>query len=809
MADVTAIQRGYLKDPVQFPGFSLDPPKSGRGDVVETLRQGRMYHRARYEGGLKGTEVGMTLFYSDLIAKMWVSGTGTGVPTKAVKGFVPDPDAVIPLGHCPAAGKTPEERGRLWFGQNQSGFLFDDKRMEIGARATRLFMRTSAADGGEVESSYGFGRGLRWWDAHFQEIADYDPQFARLDQIMRWSAALEWLSTRSDSPRLPGLDDRDVRDDLRFKEWYQRHSELRERGDLTFVPGARETVITGLSKAHEYCGQMIVKGGVSLADTVHHMDEGTWRPGAVPEADRRAGLYDPSSRLDSDGKGKISQVWLDGEGQVVEHLDRQYSTAENGVSVIETTGKRRPSGSFGKLKVWRGKSAKRSLRIERGAKDGFITESVALEGREWGRLEADATGGRVLLRWVRGLLERARLALQSTQDGSAPARGSVLYRYGDSYKVGGHDAPWLSITKDIKAPADDLAFRLGRPRPGGAPEFLLGRLSPRPGEGPSSPRGPPPGSWLEFRGGSSAVIGLPSDRARTMRVETTDGQRSEARVLGDIVWAKAHDPLMGLNSPEPPAALLREFGRVAPVWRDAQQARDGRFRGVSLGEDGTALVGADKTIIAPPGHHFAERVREALGPDLARSRPLIALESGHAVHHGQGEIIPGKQRETMELSEVAGRENVFVSDWMRSVTFRDGALISGWERQDRKVVVKKAELKIDARIESPTVLADSQQQRTSSNQTLTWLRVTGPGGRPSGGYLPTPIPNVQSTSPSPTPSLPPSPPLSPRPNPPSNPPSSPSPPPSPTPPAPRGDVVTVPIWLVCLDESPQDPACAP
>lgn len=792
MADVTAIQRGYLEDPVQVPGFSLDPPKGERADPVRALRQGRMYHQARYEGGLKGTEVGATLFYTDLIAKSWINGTGTGVPDKAVKGFVPDPDAVIPAAHCPAEGEPVSESGRLWFGQNMSGFLFTPDRVEIGARATRLFTRTSAG-GGEIEPSYGFGRGLRWWDRHFQEIADYEPQYARLEQIMRWSGALEWLSTRPGSPGLPRLDDREVRADLRFEDWYERHSELRERGGFTFVGSARrETVITRPSKVHEYCGRRVVRGGVSLADAVHRMGGQDWRPGSVPGPARRAGLYDPSSRLDpATGEGRIRQVWLDEHGAVADRVERRFSTGKNGASVVETAAAGRRSGSFGKLKVWRAPDADRTLRVERTAKGGVITESIALEGREWGRLEAVAASGRVLLRWIRGPLERVRLALQSAQDGGeAPARADVLYRYQDAYKVGGPDAPWLRITEDGAAAGGDLAFRLGRPRPGGAPVFSLGTLV-------AGPRGPP-GGWLEFRAGSPdgpsvAVPGHPPGDARSMRVETADGRKAEIRWDGERVWARAGDPVAGLNGTAPAAALLRDFDRVAGALREAEQAGDGRYRAVRSGADGTALVGADKTIVVPAGHPFGARVREALGRDPARSRPLIGIESGHAVHHGRARIVPGAHWETMDLADLAGHDNVLVSDRMRSLVLHDGALIGTWMKHDRKVSVVEAKLEIDPRVESATVLADAYRQQLGPTQTVTWIRVTGPGGRPAGlGSRLLPPGPAPTPSPTPSPTLTPSVPDVPD-----------------VPDGPGSSIVVVPVLLACLHEDVPDPACAP
>ncbi|MGH3927028.1 MAG: hypothetical protein ACRDTT_29870, partial [Pseudonocardiaceae bacterium] len=105
------------------------------------------YSQARYDGGLTGTEVGMTLFYTDFVTKDWINGVGTGVPTDAVGGFITNPEAVIPWSHCPGPDDPLSEQGRLWFGPNESGFVFDDNRVGIGAQATRLFARSDGEAG--------------------------------------------------------------------------------------------------------------------------------------------------------------------------------------------------------------------------------------------------------------------------------------------------------------------------------------------------------------------------------------------------------------------------------------------------------------------------------------------------------------------------------------------------------------------------------------------------------------------------------------------------------------------------------------
>lgn len=61
------------------------------------VRDRPAYSQARYDGRLEGTKVGMTLFYTDYVAKSWAhSGVGTGVPANAVAGFIPNSNAVSP-----------------------------------------------------------------------------------------------------------------------------------------------------------------------------------------------------------------------------------------------------------------------------------------------------------------------------------------------------------------------------------------------------------------------------------------------------------------------------------------------------------------------------------------------------------------------------------------------------------------------------------------------------------------------------------------------------------------------------------------
>ncbi|MDQ3150994.1 MAG: hypothetical protein M3R63_04480 [Actinomycetota bacterium] len=325
-----------------------------------------VYSQARYDGGLAGTEVGMTLFYTDLVAKDWTTGVGGGVPSKAVPGFVPDIRAVTPASICP--GEPRGESGRLWFGQNDTAFTFAPTGVDIGAQATRLFARSDGPGGTEVEPSYSFGRGLRWWDQHYQQIADYEPQYHRLEQLMRWSGALEWLSTEG-SGGLPAPSGSGIDSNLSFADWYAAHDELRERAPLTLVtpPSAKqEAVLPTPSATTPNCNLLRIVGGVSLADGLARgrtLSSDTSGTAALPPGMGRAGPIDPATtRIDpATGSGRIDQVTLDA-GRVTDQLTRELRRGPDATS-IETTGSPRTSIPFGEARL-KGETEPRRLATE-------------------------------------------------------------------------------------------------------------------------------------------------------------------------------------------------------------------------------------------------------------------------------------------------------------------------------------------------------------------------------------------------------------------------------------------------------------
>ena len=269
--------------------------------------------------------------------------------------------------------------------------------------------------------------------------------------------------------------------------------------------------MTEPSKVFEDCGLLGINGGVSLGDVIQR-EGGRSFHADLPGPVRRGGLVDEKSRFDpATGSGQITQVSIDNGGHVIDSLRRTFATTANGHAVVNVVAHGRRVAPFGDLKVWRVETAPRQIKVDFAAGGGQVSQRLEFQGQELGELVArkgiDKDVDTVMIQWRPGLLDRARRALESIQRRlvSHPAAGlpaatdGVLYSYQDPggrvvYKIGGPDAPWLSITNELTPPGDELAFRFGAPNPQtGLADFYLGKLAPRP-ESPLANGGPP--QWI-------------------------------------------------------------------------------------------------------------------------------------------------------------------------------------------------------------------------------------------------------------------------------------------------------------------------
>jgi hypothetical protein len=164
------------------------------GDDLLAPPPGLRFQTARYDGDLHGTEVGMVLFYTDLLNKLWAMNLGLSTP-RTIADFRPETDTPInPVFELQAARHSST---RIGFGPNDGGFnLSLGRRPLVFARnATRLFSAASEALSPREEvapnpSSELFDGG---WNDHYAEVAGHEPECERLNQVIKWSLVVSWL----------------------------------------------------------------------------------------------------------------------------------------------------------------------------------------------------------------------------------------------------------------------------------------------------------------------------------------------------------------------------------------------------------------------------------------------------------------------------------------------------------------------------------------------------------------------------------------------------------------------------------------
>ena len=203
------------------------------GALVEEVTQGRYkFQSARYDGYLQGTEVGMVLFYTDLLAKLWALDYLGKAPADFIEDFKPFTKLAISTVFYQELAELSSTR--LWFGTQDKGFqLADDgKKLLLGRIATRVYAASSnpLTPGVEVEPAADSEAFLGWWNDHYEEVAQYEPEYQRLNEIMKWSLLISWLNEGGKGQFLGFLSGVPVKKNNWFPDWTRQQGELRFSG---------------------------------------------------------------------------------------------------------------------------------------------------------------------------------------------------------------------------------------------------------------------------------------------------------------------------------------------------------------------------------------------------------------------------------------------------------------------------------------------------------------------------------------------------------------------------------------------------
>ncbi|WP_460596739.1 hypothetical protein [Geomonas sp. Red276] len=254
---------------------SRDPVEQRLGGLLRMLQERRSFQSARYDGNLQGTGVGMALFYTDLLAKLWALDYQNSAPRGAVTGFRKMQEIAVPKLNWNDFIRLSQTR--LWFGLRGDGFdIYGDDTILFTPSVTRVYAASSdpLVPGKESKANYQSAAFLGWWDRHYEAVAAYEPYYHKLDQIQKWSCALMVLKEKK-SRQLAFLSSYPVRHDLDFATWSSQEPVLARLG-ITFLDasalGQRTESLPLLSSApYPMLGKSFtLSGGVSLAgrDTI-------------------------------------------------------------------------------------------------------------------------------------------------------------------------------------------------------------------------------------------------------------------------------------------------------------------------------------------------------------------------------------------------------------------------------------------------------------------------------------------------------------------------------------------------------------
>lgn len=287
----------------------IDP--NAADSIMQEVYNRFAFQTARYDGRLQGTEVGMVLFYTDLMMKLWGWDYDGSTP-RSIDDFRIKTE--MPLSPIYEQDLRMNSNTRIWLGPRTKGFQKADsnKSLSFGRIATHLFSASSNVfrPDVEVETNAMNADYIGWWDDHYEEVARYEPQYERLNQIMKWSLLINWLNDNEQGNQLGFLKDVSVNRSHWFPDWVKQHPELKfhqvenmfhERG---YRGSQTETLPILESKGFNPFGRPNVvhhlSGGVSLGsskDIARNIALGPET--SIGKAARRSNLDYEASSVDS------------------------------------------------------------------------------------------------------------------------------------------------------------------------------------------------------------------------------------------------------------------------------------------------------------------------------------------------------------------------------------------------------------------------------------------------------------------------------------------------------------------------------
>ena len=216
---------------------------------------------ARYDGPLGGTRVGMNLFYTDLLAKLWaLLDVNNESPVMRVPGF----SSVGRLPDSPFEEDLKKRSTRLWFGPKKEAYTRSPEGTELRFRhvATRVFAAGSDPEQLQVQEgtpNEKSRRALGWWERHYADVADYEQEYHTQNQIMKWSVITGYFHEQRLAPYLEQVP---VTRTQQFSQWYEQHrSRLTYQLPLLVEGGPSQECMDILAARSQMMGGVSLSGG--------------------------------------------------------------------------------------------------------------------------------------------------------------------------------------------------------------------------------------------------------------------------------------------------------------------------------------------------------------------------------------------------------------------------------------------------------------------------------------------------------------------------------------------------------------------
>ena len=140
--------------------------------------------------------------------------------------------------------------------------------------ATRVYAASSnpLKPSEETEPSADSEKFLGWWNDHYEETAKYEPEYERLNEIMKWSLLISWLNESNNGSLLEFLGFVNVDHTNWFPDWVNKHEQLRYNkwNKVGFKnKGYKESKTEAMSilfsnSFTRFEGEWTLSGGVSL-----------------------------------------------------------------------------------------------------------------------------------------------------------------------------------------------------------------------------------------------------------------------------------------------------------------------------------------------------------------------------------------------------------------------------------------------------------------------------------------------------------------------------------------------------------------